>query len=113
MAEMDKFIAKDGKQAAAMMVSSLEEGSKKTNFDPLMCAHNMIVSHILDIVGLQLMMPNEDGTDKCPLCFVRDDHAANCKKLDCSVTDFDGWIDCAVRDTKVEAIRLGLMTAPE
>src|SRR5579859_4119178 len=60
---LDKYVAKDGAQAALDLI----EGKP----DPLMAAHNAILSNVMDRVGLEVMMPNEDGTERCPLCYIQ------------------------------------------
>jgi hypothetical protein len=55
-------VASSGEQAAAQLAAGKP--------DPLMAAHNAIVGNALGKVGLELMMPNEDGTERCPICFL-------------------------------------------
>lgn len=107
-AGLDSFVSKDHVQAAVRFVASAD-GQTRDNFDPLLVAHNMILSNALDLVGIELLVLDQDGNDRCPLCFVTSEHKAECKKPDCKIEDFDHWIGYAVRDTKAEAIRLGLV----
>jgi hypothetical protein len=108
-AGMDGLVAKDGDQSAAQLVSGLENGSKKENFDPLMASHNMIVSNALRVRGLEILNPNADGSDRCPLCFLTAEHLEQCTDATCKLKDFDDWIGYAVRDSRAEAVRLGLL----
>ena len=105
---LDGLIAKSGEEVASKMMSELEAGSKKSNFDPLMAAHNMIVSRALDIIGLALLASNEDGSERCPLCFLQKGHDENCKELDCKHS-FEPWVEYAAKDALEEAKRLGLV----
>jgi hypothetical protein len=90
------------------MMSELEKGSEKSNFDPLMAAHNMIVSRALDMIGLELMTANEDGSERCPICSLQMGHDANCKEPGCKYS-YDSWVEYAARDTLEEAKKLGLV----
>lgn len=72
-AEVDKhglthLVSKDGDEAVTRLVAD-------GNGDPLMEVHNMIVARFLDWLGMDLMLPNEDGSERCPLCF----GSATCK----------------------------------
>lgn len=59
---LDKYVSKSGEEAA----QALADGRP----DPLMSAHNAIVSNVLDVVGPELMLANEDGSERCPLCYL-------------------------------------------
>lgn len=41
---------------------------KETGFDPLMACNWMIHSKALEVGGMQLLFPNEDGSLKCSIC---------------------------------------------
>jgi hypothetical protein len=92
---LSALVADSGEKAAANMASSLEQGQNIDNFDPLMGAHNAIVSNVMNVVGLAIMQPNPDGTDRCPLCFINSEHKEHCKDPVCKVTDYEDWIDKA------------------
>lgn len=67
---LDHLVGKGGEMAVAQLADQLEKGkATPTNFDPLMAAHNMILSNALDTAGLQIMFDPPDG-ERCPLCFL-------------------------------------------
>jgi hypothetical protein len=101
------FVADSGEQLGKMMVSEATEGRTVDNFDPLMGAHNAIMSNALDLVGIALCAPNEDGSERCPLCFLTETHKANCDDPDCTVESFDHWIDKAADDMQAASEELG------
>ena len=110
------LVAQGGENAVARQFDQLqrsqnaEEAVTKTNFDPLMGAHWAIVNNAMNLVGLSLMLPNEDGSERCPLCFIQGEHDANCTKDGCTYK-YDTWIEFAARDMLEEAKRLGLVAA--
>lgn len=71
------MIANSGAEVADRMVSG-----KPVDFEPLMAAHNMILSNALRVGGLGLMGHKPDGSHYCPICELK----------------ADAWIDFAVRD---------------
>lgn len=103
------LVAKDGAQAAR----DLADGRP----DPLMSAHNAIVGNALGLVGLAAMAPNDDGTERCPLCYLKQLSLASpkceCGDLACAPESraerFEGWIDRAADDElqRVGAKRAG------
>jgi hypothetical protein len=103
------FVATSGENAAAKLVASTNQGTRASNFDPLMSAHNAIVANVMDNtpVGMALFSPNEDGSERCPICFVQADHDANCTLTGC--VPFETWIDRAADDARDDAKGLGLM----
>jgi hypothetical protein len=100
------FVADGGEEA--MKRSLGENATDRANFEPLMGAHNAIVSRAIDVVGLALLVANEDGSEKCPICFLQQSHDVACKVPDCK-QNFAKWIDYAADGSKNEAIRLGLL----
>ena len=64
------FIASDGREATRRMALELEKGPSRETFDPLLYAHAAIMRNAMRVMGLTLLMPNADGTERCPLCFV-------------------------------------------
>lgn len=80
--------AKSGDAAIANMVSAIETGERRENFDPLMGAHWAIINRIAEHQPTVLFAPG------CPLCWVQDGHEANCAEPGCSVTrqTFEDWI---------------------
>src|SRR5207249_3916186 len=83
------YVAKGGADAAGRMRS--ETGDKLTadNFEPLMGAHNAILRHALDAAGLTIMAPNEDGSDRCPICYLTTEHAKTCTDPACPSDGFE------------------------
>lgn len=59
-AGLSAFIADGGEAVAKRMVDG--------GFEPLLGAHNAIMSNALDQFGLALMMPDEEGKDRRPVC---------------------------------------------
>jgi len=65
---MGHLIAKSGEQAMMRVEEELIGQETKHTFDPLMASHNMVLERALGCLGLGILAPNEDGTDKCPVC---------------------------------------------
>lgn len=105
---LDKLIAKDG---AEVIRRSLDEPEEKKAFEPLMGAHNCIVSWCMDRTGLELFVANEDGSEKCPICYTQKLHDQNCKEQSCTYRVEDITIKGAADDMLAEARRLGLLSA--
>lgn len=75
-------------------------------FEPLLSASWAIMAHALKGAGLGLMMPNEDGSERCPLCHVTK-HPLN---PDDGPLD-ENWINGASDDQLAYAQELGLVPA--
>lgn len=60
--------------------------------DPLFMAHNMIISAALNDGGLEIMMPDENGNKKCPLCEVKKNPVDDTENLD------EEWIEGSTQD---------------
>lgn len=99
------LVATSGEQAAAQLVKQIDSGPSKANFDPLMGAHNAIWSNAMGVAGIAVMQPNEDGSERCPLCYLVQSCA--CGRAD--ACPFLTWTTRATDDMKAEAIRLGLV----
>jgi hypothetical protein len=99
------FVPTDGNEAMERTVKELQEGVSKQSFDPLMMAHNLIVSHCLDIAGLELLTNNDDGSERCPLCFFIEN--CECGRPDCK-NQYEGWVERAADDVFGAAKELGL-----
>jgi hypothetical protein len=112
--EIDKrgltpMISGNGEEAARRQESEIKEGATLANFDPLLGAHWLIVQHALEFLGPRLLVPNEDGEHRCPLCFMRDEHDEHCANPTCDRPkgdDFQDWIEGAVDAAKAQADRL-------
>lgn len=57
------LIASNGREAMLRTVAELKGDDDVSDFDPLMTAHNMILSHAMDGFGLVLLTG-----DYCPVC---------------------------------------------
>ena len=112
---LSHLIAPDGQTAMLQMADQLERGQRgeqpetPVNYDPLMSAHWAIVNNISAVgpgVVLELMTPNEDGSERCPLCYANAQHEAHCRDDGCTFT-YDAWIDYAASDEaeRVRAMR--------
>jgi hypothetical protein len=108
---MESLVATSGEQIAAKTVKEMESGESRDTFDPLMGAHNSIVAVALRRHGLEIMMPNEDGSDRCPFCFLQAIHVAECPDKTCTWTYAESWIPGAVADMRKRAVELGLLPA--
>lgn len=109
---LTQFIAKSGEEAHAKLASQLSaEGGTRDTFDPLLGAHNAIISVAINQTGLELLVVNiVDGVEQhhCPLCYLNQKHTVHCTEPDCKFS-YDVWIDHAVKDMVEEAKKLGLV----
>lgn len=62
---MGHLIAANGRDAHARAVAELHGRAESSDYDPLMAAHNMILSHAMDWLGLGLGLFTGDY---CPVC---------------------------------------------
>jgi hypothetical protein len=114
------LVADNGEKAAANVASELADGQTIDNFDPLMGAHNAILSNALDAAGAVILFAAPDGSDVCPLCYLNDraryvwdagvaygmkpGDKCRCADPTCTATfpaqpdTYDGWIDRAADD---------------
>lgn len=100
-AGLGALVAENGEDATRRLAESSRNGTTIDTFEPLLGAHNAILSNALALAGLQIMHPNEDGTERCPLCFLNQMHALHCKDSGCAGPEsnpFDEWIDNATED---------------
>ena len=73
-------------------------------YDPLIAAHNMIWGRAMEIGGLEVMMDNDDGSERCPLCHAVLNGAdeANWTEgpLDAILQEFEanGWVSAAAKE---------------
>lgn len=110
------LVPTSGQQAGAMLADQLEaRATSKGNFDPLMACHNMIWQRALEMIGLSLMADNEDGSERCPICFIKAEHD---RRGDCRGCAWDDpaavdayWIDGPADAARREAVRLGLLAS--
>lgn len=102
---LDGLVAKDGYEAAAKTKAELEGGPSKSSFDPLLGAHNAILSNTLRVAGLVILGADEKGEHYCPICYL----TQNCSCGLGAECHFFGWIERAADDARENAISLGLV----
>lgn len=105
---MGHLISRSGEECVRRLVAGSEHPSK-TTFDPLMGSHNQIIARSLNECGFEIMIQNDDGSDRCPICFLDMKHKENCVESGCTWTYEDSWIQGAANDALIEAKRLGLI----
>lgn len=93
---LDKLVAKDGATAAADLAAGRP--------DPLMYAHNAIVSNVLNTAGIGIMMAKDDGSEWCPLCYLIEN--CKCGEGDACRARWESWIDRAA-DEAAERCGIG------
>ena len=104
---LNAFVAKDGQAAADVMKAQIDKGEiTKAGFDPLLNANFAIFNNALGVVGLVLMVSNDDGSERCPLCYL----ASVCPTCQ-PCQHFEKWIDAAADEQLEEAKRLGLVAS--
>lgn len=96
---LKRFIAKDAASAVQRMKREIEGTAGPDDYDPLMAANNLIWGNALEICGLEIMQNNADGSERCPLCWMNEQHKATCKEENCTFT-FDIWITRAADDAE-------------
>lgn len=94
------LVPEGGEAAVKKMASMIQEGPNKDNFDPLMMAHNAIVSKCLEVAGPQVLL-----NDGCPLCHIIDNCGCTLGE-DCH---FKHWTDGATHAVKRLALELGVI----
>lgn len=111
------WIAPDGATAIAQLIDQTKQGtSTPVNYDPLMDAHNMIMTRAIEGLGLMVMGPDFG----CPICFLNErrseDGACTCGHPECpnkqpgSLPDFEAWLrgpDGAVTAAKGHMVSQG------
>lgn len=122
---LETFVAQGGEAAAERMKAQLEahqrgEEQGRSGFDPLMNAMFAIANNAMSgtPAGLEIMLPNADGTDRCPLCYINGERhkaaqtdpagSARWARAD-DVAFYDEWIDKAADDQRAKAVQLGLL----
>lgn len=105
---IEHLVARSG---AALVARVMDDEAGKPGFDPLFFAHNQIVGNAMSLVGLSLMAPNEDGSERCPLCYLQSLHEATCSEADCKWTYEQTWIPGAAGEAFTEAVRHGLVAS--
>lgn len=74
-------------------------------FEPLMGAHNAILANALSAGGLALMAPKDDGSDWCPICFLK---TCECGDPACPER-FESWVEKAADEQLAQAHALKLI----
>lgn len=102
------WIAPSAEVAMDQLTDEVSRGAHtKTNYDPLMNCHNMIMSRTLEMVGLY-SLSEEFG---CPICFFNtkrtEDGRCNCGLPDCvaqvpgCLPPFETWLEETPKACKV------------
>lgn len=86
-------LVKDAAGAVQEMHANLA-GREVEHPDPLLAAHNMILSNAVRVAGFAILFNNEDGSERCPLCFL----IANCACGLGPKCHMHEWIDRAADD---------------
>lgn len=98
---LTNFISPSPEAATKRMAAEIQGTARPETFDPLLYANNAIWNNALNVAGLEVMTPNEDGSERCPVCFLLE--TCPCKKEDCS---YKRWVEYAANDaleaTKVQ-----------
>jgi hypothetical protein len=68
---LSQFIAKDGKEAIEHTVRELNGEDTVVDFEPLMGSNWWLSNAAMHYFGLAVMEPNEDGSNKCPVCMLQ------------------------------------------
>lgn len=108
------WIAGSGETLIAQLKDQAAQGEHtRTNYDPLMNCHNMIMSRALDLVGLYVMAP-EFG---CPICYFNswrtEDGRCICKDPNCNakepgtIPNIETWLEETPKACKEYMIEQG------
>lgn len=103
---LGNLVAKGGEALTNKIQAEIDAGDvTQGSFDPLLGAHNAIIGNLLSVVGVDLLYNNEDGSDRCPLCYAVD----NCACGKGEACEFRTWINHAADDALAQAKELGLI----
>lgn len=100
-AGLGSLVSEGGEAAARTMVRAATEGPSVDAFDPLMDAHMAIVANAVKLAGPMILADNDDGTPRCPVCFLDYAHRVGCEGPPCTLPRFgafDYMLDRAVAD---------------
>ncbi len=105
---LTSLVPKSGEEACSRMINTLQGDDNLKDFDPLMSAHNQILSNAMDMIAniggnpLFLMGSHPDNPEwECPICylnFLSDEHDRTCTNAGCKKPiglRFDNWIEKA------------------
>ncbi len=90
------LIAADSEDAEKRLARELEDSAGPDDFDPLIAAQNMILGNAIDAAGPVVLTPADDGSDRCPICFL----------------DVPQWLEHAARDAIEHAKTISLGPTP-
>jgi len=65
------LVAENGQQAVEHMVRDIQDENTILDFEPLMGSAMTISRLAMNVGGLAVLAPNEDGTMPCPVCFLQ------------------------------------------
>lgn len=95
---LDKYVSENATKA----IDAVKEGRP----DPLAAATFAIYGNAMEIGGLAVMTPEEDGSSKCPICFLKkmtvEEGACSCGDPQCTpenrAAGFERWIQHAATE---------------
>ncbi len=93
-----KFVAQNAEEANRRM--------RAGEFEPLIGAVALMVRNAIDEGGEEVTHDNDDGSSRCPICFLN--ASCSCGLPDCS-SSCDHWFGCAADMAFEEAKRLNLL----
>jgi hypothetical protein len=101
------LVSEDGEEAMKKMVTGMQEGPTIDNFDPLVQAHNALLSNVMklcmenggqnSVAELMGLSPPGEWCQWCPLCYINEQHEQACEDPDCTFT-FDDWCTRAAQE---------------
>lgn len=65
---LGRFVAKSGEEVMGHLKREIEGEATVIDFEPLMGAHNMLMSVASSYVGRRLFLQAPDGSHRCPVC---------------------------------------------
>lgn len=102
-AEVDKqglgaYVSDSPSRATEQLQRKVDGEDSLDTFDPLMRAHMAIIAAAISIVGVTLFLDDDDGTERCPICYMQRLHDESCTNAGCDCSFEDSWITGAVAD---------------
>lgn len=107
---LDSMVPKSGEEACNRMVKQLQGNEVLNNYDPLMAAHNAILSNAMDTLRyiggnpFFMMAEHRDHPEwECPICYLNwlsEEHDRTCIEPDCKKPrglKFDDWVEKAAQ----------------
>jgi len=65
---LSHLVSRDGDEVANRMKAELEGRASVFTWDPLLDVNNRIMCRALEVGGLAMLHPKEDGKPRCPIC---------------------------------------------